>query len=331
MKRFGFLMMLIPLFMASGQLRAEYYNNNNCYADCCDPCDGWGVYADYLYWKTRRCDLDYAINSPLGSILGELHTVDLSYDSGFRVGVTKECNSVYFDVAYTHYRNKESANVSGLLLPTVGEIFTVSSADANWDLDYDVVDLLAGYNLCTTGCFETHVVGGLKLAYVDQKFVTEYVSSINQAVERNTQSIDIDAYGVDLGLGSSLTFCQCLKFFGDCSVDFLWGKIDRKFLTDFRSANASEFTNFVNYKNDCWDLLSVLNLSIGIGYDHIFSNCWCADLGIAIGYEYHQWLGVPGFFGMKSDIISSRNYAPVLPPANAFGFDGLFVRVNLGF
>ena len=28
----------------------------------CDPCDGWSVYADWLYWRTRKCDLDYAIS-----------------------------------------------------------------------------------------------------------------------------------------------------------------------------------------------------------------------------------------------------------------------------
>jgi len=89
---------------------ADCYESNDCgFSLCdCDPCDGWSVYADWLYWRTRKCDLDYAI-SINDDIFDKLHSVCLDWDSGFRVGVLKACGDVDFGIHYTSFNTSASS------------------------------------------------------------------------------------------------------------------------------------------------------------------------------------------------------------------------------
>ncbi len=324
----GFWILLLPLLF-SFEARADFGNYGNCCPQYCDSCDDWVVYGEWLYWRSRRCDLDYAVTGAgAGTYTGNIHSVDQSYESGWRIGVQKYCGDFFYDLTYTYFRNDESNSKNNPALSgtrIVDDITAVTQglitdARGKWDLDYDVVDLLAGYGFCNTSCFQPYIFGGLKLAFIDQKFEALYIEGAN--FDRVTQKIDMDAYGINLGVGANYNFCHCFNFFGRFSYDVLLGDFTRHYNYE-TSANADA----ANFKDDCWRMLSVLNLSFGLGYDFAFSNCWCSNLGISLGYEFHQWVGQPDFIDFQSEsgeVTFDRHL-------QSLGFDGLFLRLALNF
>ncbi len=91
---------------------------------------------------------------------------------------------------------------------------------------------------------------------------------------------------------------------------------------------GSSYVLAANLRDDCWRMVGVYNLSFGLGYNSSYFNCM--DIGISIGYEFHQWINHPDFLNFQAeaftDTIVSFNYH-----TQDLGFDGLFVRLSLGF
>ena len=137
--------------------------------DCCDWCSDISVYGDWIYWKARRCDLDYAIPISSQDIAGDVFKVCPDYESGFRIGLEYECGCFDFGVRYTYFRTETSDSVSGsagTLAPT--RLFGLASSispgnlifgQGKWELDYDLVDVLVGYGWDNCSCFDTHFFG----------------------------------------------------------------------------------------------------------------------------------------------------------------------------
>lgn len=339
-------LLLVPALWGS-QAQANYYENCN---SCCDSClDDWSIYADYLYWRARRCDLDYAVdytNAVFAQFSDSIHAVEPCYDNGVRVGVRKECGKSFYLVDYTYYNTSESNSVSnadGFLAGTrhIGNFDGLTQGDilfakGKWDLDYNVVSVLGGYHLNNCNrCFTSYFAGGFKYASIDQELRYEYRGPVNQisgaaSTGNGKQSIDMNAYGVNLGLGAALNFCGCFSFFGDFSFDVLVGDYTRKlnYVTLDGSGQTPLVGGVAELKDECWELVGVANLTLGLGYTYEFDCCcWCGDLNFAIGYEFHEWLNQPGFIDLESDgdqINPNRE-------TQRLGLDGLFVRVGLGF
>ncbi|MCH9625174.1 MAG: hypothetical protein S4CHLAM123_03440 [Chlamydiales bacterium] len=354
-KKLCMLSALLTMLFSVKVTGNEYYSN--CYQDCDCFCSGWGIYADYLYWSPRRCQLDYATHEnitgfSLDGLEGELFSVMPCYDSGYRVGIYKECDCFFFDAYYTSFSNTESASVfsadenlagtryasviGGLVNPATGLI----SASAKWELEYDVVDVLAGYKLNSCGCFESYVFGGFKYASIGQELKTEYeadqvviaTEEFNPTIYnviRVKQKADMDAYGVALGLGAKYTLCGCFDFFGRFSYDVLVGNFDRRFIQS-TAPPTTVFTQVINLDDNCWLPVNVVNLAFGLAYNYDFCGCWINTIGFSVGYEFHHWLRMLDFIdlgaltALPSPVILDRHL-------QNFGLDGLTVRLAIGF
>lgn len=311
--------------------------------DCCPTpcCAEWKVYGDWIYWNTRRCQLDYA--TPFDSIattaIGNVSSVCPGYESGFRVGISRECGNTFYDLFYTYYRPDASdttTNVDGNLAGSrIVENFTalipgtIALAKGKWNLDYDEVNLLMGYKLCSRPCVESYVVGGFKYASIDQDFESFYseTADITTNVDKVKESIDLNAYGVNFGLKGKYTFCKCFNLFANASHDVLLGDFNRKFTYDTSIDGGTTFTQSVNLKDESWCMLGVYNLAFGLGYDMSFKGCWCADLSFSVGYEFHQWVNTLDFLDYQNEsqeITFDRHL-------QSLGFDGLFVQLSVGF
>ena len=145
------------LICGSQAVSADCYSNDcdPCYDDCnscfdfCD-CD-YTVYADYLYWKPCRSDLDDGATSGASYL-------NPGYESGFRVGAFAQCDCMDFGFRYTW-------------LYTDDEFFSNDQTTIYRLDDYQVLDLELGFTLPFDCCdFSLRPYAGARFAWIDEKF-----------------------------------------------------------------------------------------------------------------------------------------------------------------
>jgi hypothetical protein len=343
-KKSIFLLVVAPFLLLS-TAKADYYYDccppEYCSPEFCAPCSSWVVYGEWLYWRARRCQLDFAFNGePSGdpdSSTGRVHSVEPCYDHGFRVGFQRYCGDLFFDAFYTYFRNDEKhtvVNIDGLsgthYLNAVGGSQGFELARGKWDLDLRTVDILAGYQWSRKKCFHPYVFGGFKYASIDQELKSLYSDdvAITGDVYKVKQKIGMCAYGIDLGIGAKYSIFNFFNVFGRVSYDVLLGDFKRRFVYETSADGGATFEQNVNLHDECWYSVSVFNVLFGLGYEHLFNNCWCANLGVSVGYEFHQWINQPDFLEVVADF---NDESTVDRHLQSLGFDGLFVRASLGF
>lgn len=313
---------------------------------CCESRD-WGIHVDYTYWKARVCDTDFAIPFDGTNAIGDVRKIDPDYEHGFRIGFDKTCGPWSYGADYTYYRSDARGE---LLSPTVGDIAgtrivpaysalvqgTIDTARADWSMDYDTVDLLVGYHALRCGCFDAKVFGGIKLAYIDQQMNTTYAFTTTGETPVTTtniirQKINMDAYGASLGLEPSYRFSRCLDLFGVFSYDALVGKFDRSYTYQQTISNGAT-TNPADLKDDCWTLVGVANLKVGLRSKWEKAFCGKGSVILSAGYEFQHWFDASGFLGHQNvDSQTGPNLITIDRCLKGMGFDGPFVRLEATF
>lgn len=324
------------------------YQNDCCYDEeyCCE--NGWNFYADWIYWRTRNCKLDYAIpyESEENSI-GKVYSPDLGYDSGFRVGASSSCNCWNYGLEYTRYsstadgsyKNSDGHIAGTHILDDYTEVSQGSDivlAKSDWKLDYNVIDLSMGKTLTMGDCATMNVFGGLKFAYINQDFKNVYSDNLDFSLADRDVSIQkhcMDGYGISLGFAPEYKLSNCFSFVGAFSYDSYVSKYDRSFkyitydTTTSESGTSTIEETVVNLSDECWGSVSTLNLAVALKYSMSGLFCSCGDLSLTVGYEFHNWLNFEGLLEHQneSDEITFDRYNQGL------GFDGLFVRLSATF
>lgn len=309
----------------------EYYTSS--YDEGC--CSDWTVYADWLYWRVRNCNLDYALISDTDfTNYCDVRCVEPSYSNGYRVGIQQFDDCRYLEAFYTHLHSEDDDSVgsqlNGVITPTrmwKGNP-RFGRAQSEYEIDYDVVDIVGGYakNPCCN--LQTYCFGGLKLAFIDQELNTKYTDSSN-AIILNRQSIDMNAYGLDIGFGANYTIGNCLNLFGRFSYDLMAANYERDTIQNALLVTGVPGNSVESFSLDdnCWTSLNIVNLSFGIGYESNFCGCWVNSLAIYFGYEFHQYLDMLDFYSVEIGQVE-----PSFKRGNpAFGVDGLMLRVAVGF
>lgn len=315
-----------------------------CQTDCCytnECCDnGLDVYADWIFWRTRTCKLDYALPYDSSTAVGKVRSPDLGYDSGFRVGFAKECNCWIAGIEYTYYRSDAShtfKNADGHIAGThiiddntvISQGSNIEFAKSNWCLDYDVVRLTLGRDLTFRNCINLNFFGGFNFAYIGQDFNNRYATAEDLTTASQDyvkEKISMDGYGISVGVSPEYQLSQCLSLFGSFSYDAYISNFDRSFKY-YTSISGAELAEQVNLKDDCWGAVGTVNLTVALAYTQRDLFCSCGDLTIMIGYEFHNWFNSVGFleYQNESGEINFDRYNESL------GFDGLFVRLNGSF
>lgn len=315
----------------------------------CDPCEGWSVYADYLLWRVRKCDLDYAYKIE-GDLAKGLYSVDPSYDSGFRVGVLKACDDVDFGVHYTWFQSKDndSIDVSSagfalgqtLLSNDNSSMFLDGSpiqyAGSEYKFELNQIDVEAGYHLEVSDCLASRVFGGFRYANIKQKSETVYAndaadiyadSNSSAFVDVLHRKSDLDFYGLYLGNKASYSFSDCFDFFGGFSLGIGVGEFTQTF--DHYGKNPGGVTAYTpgDYLDDsCWKSVGVLDLNLGITFP--LCNVCCTDLAFSVGYEFHHWFNLSSFSNFYE---TGSDSATIDQHCCDLGYDGLFVRLSAAF
>ncbi|CCB90864.1 MOMP-like family protein [Waddlia chondrophila 2032/99] len=322
-----------------------------------DPCEGWSIYADYLYWRPRKCDLDYAITYiENGSELQEAFATGLSgicpsYDSGFRIGILKAFGDLDFGVHYTWFRSKDGSSINNvgedfLILPTkIGgaSLFVtdgIQLAASDYKIELNQVDVELGYHLELSDCLAARLFSGFRYANIKQTQDSVYSSNINDQFAESSlnqvdvihQKADLDFYGLYVGNKASYKICDCFDFFGGLSLGIGVGEVSQDFDHKGKSIGGTDYTQADLVNESCWKSIAVLDLNVGITFP--LCNVCCTDLAFSVGYEFHQWFNLGGFTSLSRTVDSEGEAAGRgLVSSNCcdLGFDGLFVRLSAAF
>jgi len=298
--------------------------------DMCDPCGEWTVELDWLYWHVRRCELIYATAGQADAL--KIKDIDLSYDSGFRIGAFKECGDAFFGIRYTGFCYEDSQTVidDNVRAARISEV-TISDlkiAKSRYKLDLDVLEIEASYTLLDECESSAHAFGGFRYASIDQSLSTLYGENKNDIsgsgegndIELVSEKNNMDGYGLYLGGAGSFTFCDCFNFYGSMSIGSMIAEFDRSYLqfTIFEDNKAISD----QWKDDCYKLVSNLDFAVGVGYD--LCDFCCVDWSVTLGYEFHHWMNTLDFIVAEADGDEFK----VDRHSEDLGFDGLFLRLT---
>lgn len=312
----------------------------------CDPCEGWSVYADYLYWRVRRCDLDFAFTdaSSDSSYVNKVWSVSPSYDSGFRVGILKACGDMDFGAHYTYFKSNDhlsvaQADIEGDLGQTrltdnSLNVSAIQLARGDYRVELNQLDLELGYHLEVSDCLAARLFTGFRYANIKQEFSSQYSQnaddpngdSSGNAVDFGYQKSELDFYGLYLGNKASYKVSDCFDFFGGFSLGIGVGENQHIYSHTYQPGGQSEPNQLDYIDGDCWKALGVLDLNLGVTFP--LCNVCCTDWALSFGYEFHHWFNTSGFLSLdREDQFSAHLDSPCCD----LGFDGLFVRLSAAF
>lgn len=336
-KVFTFLSILFTL----STLSAQYYCQDDCYDQFCNPCDGWYLQGDLLYWKIRRSELDYAIdnydertNPSEFRPYGDIRCVDLDYDLGVRVRLSKECRDFYAAIEWTNYDTKKSSSIfagddNPIYLPTrlhpAVEGFDAGNyAEGIYDYRMNQIDLEFGVSYHVNQCQKIQPYVGFRYTRIDQEL--EAVIT-NNAIGWSSDNFQrLDAFALAFGTRGIARFCDCFELFVKVGGALHLADFDtnRNLYPIVDSIKFDTDPQLSSRKKEClW--IANTDLAFGLGFDVCKQQC--AEIKIQIGYEIHKWFCLPDFLNFTDDHRSgslSRNQQNL-------GYDGLFAGLRVSF
>lgn len=318
----------------------------------CDPCAAYTevgeslhIGGEWLYWKTRRSDLDYAIvgestidegsdNIPDGKV----HSICPDYDHGYRISALYNCDGCWtFGFNYTSFSTSDTSDVKRItqedIFPSRKQSYVLNADDrdlqyaqATYDVDLNQYDIAFGfYSVLPSFNSQIRSFGGIRIAFLDQSMSTIYDEDYNENEEladKLKETLEMDAIGAVMGFEGRWGICEGAYLFGSFSGGLLVAEFDSKWeLINYDNDSSGE--TLMRIKNEQCLPISVFHINAGIQYD--LCRFLCANWDIKAGYELHQWCQMPDFIRtIDNNITLGRDKA-------SLGFDGFFVKLNAKF
>lgn len=277
------------LIISIGPLYGDFCNSSVCQKDDCyfswqPECNFKGfIIADFLYWKAFESGLDEFIPdedftgkdshcSLVSKLKGKSHDPYFKWDPGFRIAAGYVCNN--WDVVFTwsHFNSHTSASTRKVL---------------RWNIDFNVIDTIAGYEAELSPCFALRPFAGLRTAKIDQKIRTggshRHSSDFSGFFERHKHNYeDFAGIGPLLGLDTNWSIGQGFSFYASASFSWLYGNLDIKFLEDSKHRNIDFHYHIKKHLNA---IISAADAALGIRWQTCFYND--AQFVLQLGLEHH--------------------------------------------
>lgn len=303
------------------------------------------VGVDYLYLKPYVNDLDFAFIVPRGVIELNENTVDgtgkyidvrLKFESAVRgYAMLRNCAcglNLGSSYTYFHGSNSKSKTVAtpGSLLATLThgglEIANITFAKGEWDLNFQLGDLVLSYDFyCHPHQRVTPFIGGVMLI-IDQEVKAHYKADSTGDSSSFDSDFRYTAFGMIAGVEYNHTLTDNFQLYAKASGSLVTGLAKSVDVTKRRLNGEEEEFADLNLKFNERLLIPGCHLAIGA----LYHECVCGfDLGLRIGYEFIAWYGIgnPGRFAKEGIHIGtggSRSTA-------TFGLQGVVCGLQVGF
>ena len=294
---------------------------------------GLWVSADALLWQAVEENLTYIMSgNDISSVTNrELHTVDFSWDWGFRVGAgyNTACDGCDIGLYWTHIRNTAHAHkhrdAPDNLLYQVWTDSThhltaalISEAKAHWQANLEQVDLDLGRQFYVGRHLNLRPFIGMRSTWIYQEYDVELEGSTGKNTADMTNRFW--GYGFAAGLDTQWKLGCGFSFYGGADISLLLGffDVDQKG-TQNHSKIWSNDKSFHAGR-------AILDLDLGLQWSHLFCNN-AGALTFKVGYEYHL------YFNQNQFLLSMRNddFALLNPASGDLIYQGLIGTFQVDF
>jgi len=252
---------------------------------CPQACCGRGyISADVLYWRGFESGLDTCVPSvvtdvvtPTGTVIsrfsGNDRDLNFKWNPGYRVGIGYE-TACKWDISttWTHYNSHSNGFNNG--------------TDVHWNIDFDVIDLIAGKEIDLGSCFSLKPFAGVRGARINQRL------SINTSpsIVNSFTTIDINnkqnfwGIGPLIGLEADFEIGCGFSVYSSASISWLYGDIDVTLIDSEEAVNSS---SLCNVNKNLSGSLAAADAALGIRWE----KCFCNDnlLVLELGLEHHRY------------------------------------------
>ena len=305
--------------------------HQSCGPDC--EVGSYEFWGDYLLLKAHRNAQDYAVLSPNLVELpgGTIQSADYETQTGFRIGGGYKLpgDGCLIGITYTYLHTKDNPGVGapagGTLYATTtrgGSFDDVTTASAQSDLNYNVLDLDFSKRFTPTHDLDVTVFGGGRLAVIDQKFQATYNGGSMGAVNSQV-SAPVYFYGGGLTAGGESIWKiyegrdhTGMGFYMRARGSLVSGET-RNFLTETASNGT---ISVVNVAEKTHSVIPVAELGFGLSMD------W-EHLSVRVGYEMTNWFGLVN----SPDFPSASNIGTLNRRTSDLSLEGLAVHMGLTF
>ena len=270
--------------------------------------------AEFLYWTARLDSFTYA-KSGIGDSAehhhvssGHSHSIDWSWDPGFKVGMGWETDHGGWDIQlkYTWYYNRVTGKTDHtplypgftIAFNKLSVLLPIGSATADWNLHYQIADLELGRNYLINRFLKLRPFIGIKGTWQNQNLKTTFthvpivpflgITDFYHVKARLHQ--EIWGGGFVFGLNTSWQFANWCSFYGDFAASAMWLSydLDRKdtFTVDLPAFPLS-FTT-ANIKDNLSNIKPLFEWGIGVRFEtYFYSNRF--HILLQCGWEATVW------------------------------------------
>lgn len=266
----------------------DFDNMNSCEeAENCCPCEpscsrGF-VSADFIYWRAFEGGLDACIPTEsldivtedgrvLSLFRGKGRDPHFRWSPGFRLGAGYELPCGDWDIAayWTHLQSRTHGSNRG--------------NPHRWKIDFDVIDVVTGYNFDSCNCFTIRPFFGLRGARIDQKLRLEELSlsPIPSFIENRNKEKFV-GIGPLIGIEADWNIGCGFRAFTSASVSWLYGN----FRVRLNEIDATvDSLNLCRVSNRIDGIQAAADFALGIRWE----TCFCSNLVfLQLALEHHRY------------------------------------------
>jgi len=197
---------------------------------------GFSISADFLYWTVRQDGMFYAV-SGVGTnpSKGTVHDLDWKMKPGFKIGLGLDLPHDNWDLfaEYTWIKSEASdSTVQNAGTSTLtsywavnGAVAFLQNARANWDINFQNLNLELGRNTALSPYLNLRPHFGLQGTRINQDYDATYLTTTN-LTQKIKQDQDFWGVGLRAGFDTSWHITQNFSLLGDLIVSILWGEFD---------------------------------------------------------------------------------------------------------
>lgn len=279
--------------------------------------DGMDMFltVDFIFWTARLDTLTYA-KTGIGNLItnpskGQMHSVDWSWDPGFKVGYGWTfCHGgwdLYLQYTWFYSNVADTKHAQGIqpsfqILPPIVQFLNTLITDrahAHWDLHYQVGDLELGRNYYINRYLKLRPFVGLKGTWQKQDYNVFFEGERGilpgSPISGFKAHIDQMLWGIGMraGLNTAWQFNKYISLYGDFALTGMWidYDLDRKDTLTENIQGPQPLTierTTANLEETLQVVKPVFEFGIGLRFEGYF-HCNRLHARFQAGWETHIW------------------------------------------
>jgi hypothetical protein len=277
-----------------------------------------------LYLRARDSEVAFALPVNGAIPIGPVGVLDQDYSTGFRAGFSHcldECTSLV--ATYSHFESSTfnfidtnpTPALRGLLLhpATANAAADFLTASANYDIDFELVDIDYRSVLFAGDCYAVNYSVGARYAHLDQDMQVVYTNA--GTTDTVITDIDFDGAGIRVGLDAERhSGHHGFLCYGKAFASFVGGE----FRADYDHGDTVD-PSIVDTAFRAGRLVTMLDLELGVGWQSR-----CGHYRLTTGYVVSAWLNTVNTDEWV-DAVRNNNFVGL---DDRMSFDGLTARAE---